>query len=126
MGYDAGTPASRARTKGWDCACGKGNAFERWGADYVPAGAKCLRKQDVDVTTVEYQPSASIEYRAVQQSTTLGESKIGGFSLATSDTFARLQLPAAVGCFMVTAGLPDGAKVRDTKHCEVLANLCVL
>lgn len=55
-----------------------------------------------------------------------GESKIGGYSLATSDTFARLQLPAAVGCFMVTSQLPDGAKVRDIKSCEVLANLCVL
>jgi hypothetical protein len=27
---------------------------------------------------------------------------------------------------MVTSKLPDGAKVRDAKSCEVLANLCVL
>jgi len=50
MGYDANTPLSRANVQGWDCACGKGNAFKRWGGDYLPAGEKCLRKVDVDVT----------------------------------------------------------------------------
>jgi hypothetical protein len=126
MGYDANTPLSRANVQGWDCACGKGTAFKRWGGDYLPAGEKCLRKADVDVTAEQYQASVSIEYRAVQQSTTVGETKISGYSLATSDTFVRLQLSAAVGCFMVTSKLPDGAKVRDAKSCEVLANLCVL
>ena len=85
-----------------------------------------MRQSDVDQAKEIYKPSVSIEYRAVQQSTTVGTSKIGGSSLATSDTFARLQLPAAVGCFVVRTELPDGAKVRDSKNCQVLANLCVL
>ena len=126
MGYDLNTPLSRASILGWDCRCGGQYARERWGGDYVPAGDKCVRKLDVDETTQQYRPSVSIEYRAVQGSRVAGESTIGGQVVATSDTFARLQLSAAVGCFMVTAKLPDGAKVRDTKSCEVLANLCVL
>ena len=111
---------------GWDCVCGQGDAALRWDGEYQAAGDKCVRKPEAEATDQFYQESSSIDYQAVQRSTTAGESKISGYSLATSDTFARLQLQAAVGCFTITRALEDGAPLRDIKSCQVLANLCVL
>lgn len=77
MGYDSSTSSSRA-----NCRCGKGDALDRWGGEYVDGvggsltdssgGEKCVREVDVEETARQYQASVSVEYRAVKLSTVAG------------------------------------------------------
>lgn len=65
MDYDRSTPSNRANLYGWDCACGKGQHREIWGAEYVAAGDKCVRELEAEATREFYDPNKNVDYKAI-------------------------------------------------------------